>query len=42
MTQVSAVATVLMWVNHRQPDPKKVADENRLIWRELHLPAVSG
>jgi hypothetical protein len=41
MTQVAAARTVLMWAKLPEGDPKKLADENRIIWRELRLPPVS-
>ncbi len=42
MTQVAAAQTVLAWAKQSDRDPKKLADENRIIWRELRLPAVSA
>jgi hypothetical protein len=42
MTQKDAAESVLAWAHHSDRDPKGFADDNRTIWRELHLPAVSG
>jgi hypothetical protein len=31
---------VLAWAGPPERNPKKLADENRLIWRELRLPVT--
>lgn len=41
MTQIGAATAVLAWSGKPEKDPKKLADENRTIWRELHVPPVS-
>ena len=41
MTQVGAAGTVLGWSDQPHRDPKKLAEENRIIWRELRVPPVS-
>lgn len=40
LTQVDAAKTVLEWSDQPLRDPKGLADENRIIWRELHVPSV--
>lgn len=40
MTRIAAATTVLRLAEAEGRDPKKMADGNSRIWRELHLPAV--
>jgi hypothetical protein len=42
MTQIDAADSVLAWAKHSGRDPKRFADDNRSIWRELRLPLVSA
>lgn len=41
ITQVGAAIAVHGWSDQPDRDPKRLADENRIIWRELHVPSVS-
>jgi len=40
LSQAAAAKAVLAWAGQPERDPKKLADKNRLIWRELRLPVT--